>query len=339
MNIHDPFGLPDDPEVGAFAAVLDPAIMQPHLERILKTPCALTAIRVTRLKPKRRAVLEYEVLVDGQQQSLIGKLRAKGADRQTFVLQRNLWNARFSTQNTFVPEPLGLIPELHLMLCQKVKGTGFNQLLENTEAVPHARRVARAIHQLHSLEHIRPARTHTLEGELQILRERLHRVATARPEWKARLERVMLSCDRLASSLPRVQSQLIHRDFYADQVIITNSGACLIDLDLCSLGDPALDIGNFLAHLTEHSLRRHGNPNHLRRLEIAFEHSYLELAPDVSRESMFTYSTLTLARHISLSLELPGRQHTTAALLSLVESRLSNSSAIINHPSEAATWA
>ena len=41
----------------------------------------------------------------------------------------------------------------------------------------------------------------------------------------------------------------IHRDFHEHQVICNGASATLIDFDTIRLGDPAQDIGNFLAHL------------------------------------------------------------------------------------------
>jgi thiamine kinase-like enzyme len=40
-----------------------------------------------------------------------------------------------------------------------------------------------------------------------------------------------------------------HRDFYDKQVLLANGRATLIDFDTYCMADPALDLGNFLAHL------------------------------------------------------------------------------------------
>lgn len=40
-----------------------------------------------------------------------------------------------------------------------------------------------------------------------------------------------------------------HRDFYDKQVLLAKGRATLIDFDTYCMADPALDLGNFLAHL------------------------------------------------------------------------------------------
>jgi len=41
----------------------------------------------------------------------------------------------------------------------------------------------------------------------------------------------------------------IHRDFHDKQILISAKGTVLLDLDTLTLGDPALDVGNYLAHV------------------------------------------------------------------------------------------
>ena len=85
------------------------------------------------------------------------------------------------------------------------------------------------------------------------------------------MSRAMLdACDRLGAGTLKPEPCGIHRDFYADQVIVAGPRICLIDFDLYCEGDPALDIGNFLGHIQEQSLRSLGDPEalaqHLREL-------------------------------------------------------------------------
>lgn len=43
---------------------------------------------------------------------------------------------------------------------------------------------------------------------------------------------------------------LVHNDFYDDQMIVLPDGRIsLVDFEAIALGDPLLDVGNFLAHL------------------------------------------------------------------------------------------
>jgi thiamine kinase-like enzyme len=96
----------------------------------------------------------------------------------------------------------------------------------------------------------------------------------------------------------------------------------LIDFDCFCSGDPGLDVGNFIGHVTEQALREHGNAAALRDVERAMEDRFVELAGEQVRTSVRTYTTLTLARHVYLSAQFPERSHTTERLLELCEQQL-----------------
>ena len=138
---------------------------------------------------------------------------------------------------------------------------------------------------------------------------------------------------RLGAQLPAPRACGIHRDFYPAQVIIGRGGPSgvhaaplgrlwLLDFDLFCLGDPGLDVGNFIGHVTEQALCEHGDPDALRAVETALEERFVELSGEAVRPAVRTYTTLTLARHVYLSTQFPERQHTTEALLALCEQRV-----------------
>jgi thiamine kinase-like enzyme len=70
-------------------------------------------------------------------------------------------------------------------------------------------------------------------------------------------------------------TSLIHRDFYPDQILVDRDRLWLVDLDLCCQGDPALDIGNFIAHITEQSLRQTGDPSAMEQ-EAALREAFIQ---------------------------------------------------------------
>ncbi|MBE9113788.1 phosphotransferase, partial [Nodosilinea sp. LEGE 07298] len=132
---------------------------------------------------------------------------------------------------------------------------------------------------------------------------------------------------------PSTPHSTIHRDFYADQVLVDGDRLWLVDLDLCCQGSPAVDIGNFIAHITEQSLREMGNADALSDREITLKTAYLALvcAPTQTTEASIAlqhdielYTLLTLVRHLHISTRIPSRRPYTEAILKLCETRLSN---------------
>lgn len=331
----DPAVIARDPRMPFLTDALDPAMARRHLARGLAavagdgTELLLGDIRVVRHKTGRRCLIEYDVRLEcrgaaAQELTIIGKARARGADARTESLHRQLRADGFddeSADGISVPEPLGIVPELRMWLQRKVTGEPVTGLLGRADGNPGVRRAADAVQKLHRSA-VRPGHHHGVDEELRILRARLALVALERRGWASRLERVVDRAARLTAFLTSRQPCVIHRDFYPDQVLVARDRVYLLDLDLCCEGDPALDAGNFIAHVTEQSLRTHGDPTTLADREATFRERFLELAGADSRAAVDAYVNLALVRHIYISTLFPERAAFTEPLLELCEERL-----------------
>src|SRR3989441_3732264 len=160
-----------------------------------------------------------------------------------------------------------------------------------------------------------------MADELNILKTRLPAVAPPGSLWGGRIARLLDAADRLGAATPEATTCGIHRDFYADQVIVDDGRLFLLDFDLYCEGNPALDIGNFLGHVTEQSLRTLGDPEALVDQERAMEERFVELC-GVAPAAIRAYATLTLVRHVYLSTLFPERRLFTQSLIELCEARL-----------------
>ena len=338
---------------------------QTRLQAVIPSLRRVVSATVVRHKPGRRALIEYRLDTPTGPLTLLGKLRFKGTDWASYRLQQTLWNQGFaadSPDGISVPEPMGVIPDWHLWLQRKVPGVPATELLPTPAGVPLASCIATLAHKLHQTP-ISTPKTHTLADELHILHERLPLVAQQHPQWEARIAQILNTSDTLTQNsplhlppsphLPLHSSThppcraltLIHRDFYADQVLVDRNRLWLVDLDLCCQGDPALDIGNFIAHITEQSLRQMGNPAAMAEREAALREAFIEaqlssirrsdsgtqpLDPDVRagvqanplRWAIELYTALTLVRHIHISTGIAARRPYTEAILTLCETRI-----------------
>ncbi|WP_414751931.1 phosphotransferase [Anabaena sp. CCY 9910] len=287
--------------------------------------CHVQNVRVIRHKLGRRCLIEYELIDDaGEIITLIGKVRAKGTDFRSYELQKSLWKSGFaddSADGISVPEPVGIIPEWQMWLQRRVEGVTATQILSQTNGIFPAKLIAEAAYKLHQANII-PLRSHRMSDELRILHERIPLVMEQYPQWQRRLERILLASDDLGANTPELKLCGIHRDFYPDQVIINNSRLYLLDLDLYCAGNPAVDIGNFIAHLQEYSLRTVGNSQALQEYENIFKTRFLQLIGDEFSPAIQAYTTLTLVRHIHISTLFPERRPFTETLLNLCEQRL-----------------
>ena len=326
VPVADRFGVSDDPGMPFLSDALDPAAVERQLARWVlgSTPFMLQEVRVARHKPGRRCIIEYGLELDGEPVTLLGKVRAKGLDVICHRITSSLHDAGFgpeSESGISVAETVGSIPAWNMWLQRKVSGSAATELLAQPGGVELARRIARAIHELQRANVPTPRR-HSLEDELRILHERLPLVASANPTWARRIEQVLSVSSRLGAATPSSGFSGIHRDFYPDHVIVNGDRLYIIDLDLYCHGDPALDVGNFAGHLIEQGLRSSGDPEALAQEQQALEDAFCELAGEHVRETVRTYTTLTLVRHIYISTLLPKRRRLTERLLELSERSL-----------------
>jgi len=293
------------------------------------TKANLRSIKKIRHKQGKRCLIEYEIELGRENRSykkikLLGKMHRKGLDKTTFRIQNSFQKAGFDSKSSdkiSLPEAIGVIPEIDMWLQKKIDGIPVINLLVKKDGEKIAGRIAEAIYKVH-LANIPTKRHHTVKKELLILNERLTKIARLNPSLAPRINRVLDECKELVKYLPGTVSVGIHRDFYHDQVLVSGHRIFLLDFDLYCMGDPGLDIGNFVGHLQEFSLRKFGNPNALSRQENALIERFIELSGEFRRTSVEIYTTLTLVRHVSISQQFSDRRQFTEPLLSLCEDRL-----------------
>ena len=322
-----------DPALPWLWAALDPREIERTIAPIVadvapeRGRARMLEAELVRYKPGRRCVVYYEFeheLEIGRRIAVYAKIRARGADLRTQRLLLALEEAGLDHARggrIGVPHPIGAVPELNLSLQLACPGEIVTRTLERADGVRVMERVAEALSALHRAG-VEARRSHSIADELAILRTRLGEAARLAPHRRERIERVLDACCALAGRLEAHPTCGLHRDFYPDQVLVDDTRVTLLDLDLFAAGDPAVDVGNFSGHLIEQSMRTHGEPDRFDALMEAFEEGYLALAPQVPSNSVRTYRILTLARHIHLSMVLPGRAELTGPLLEYCEAEL-----------------
>ena len=315
-----------DPALPLLEQALDPRVATRHFARdaLGVGRWRIDDARLVRHKPGRRCLIEYSLATEADETTiLLGKMRARGADRRGYALQRDLWVSAFgpaAADRIMVSEPVAIVPELGLWLQRKGPGRALTDLLDPA-TVPDAARIALAIAKLHR-SGIPARRKHTMADELRILDERLSSFARRRPEWASRIDALLKAATMLARRAVPAEERGIHRDFYPDHVLVHGDELRILDLDLYSAGDGAVDIGNFLGHVIEHGLRLHGKADFLAAWRADFEAAYCRLAGEVSAVNIRIYELLTLLRLVEISTRIPERRPFTAVLLEDCEHRL-----------------
>jgi len=341
VEVSDPLDAAADPALPTVALAIDPHQAKLHLGRDrlsrLVGPegsASLRAIRVVRHKPGRRCIIEYDLEIARPHTpvelvTIIGKIRFKRFGLSGYRLLSALWDAGFdadSPDGISVPEPIGAVSRFRMWLQRKMPGIPATRALIGSDGVRLAARIAEAARKVHTAG-VPTESSHTITDEMRILHESLDRVEATQPHHARRVRSVRSACERLAARIATSAPVGIHRDLYADQVIVDDARLYVVDFDLYCAGDPALDIGNFVGHITEQSVRTFGRPDALTDREAALADRFCELEGEERRDAVTAYTTLTLARHIYLSTLFPERRPFTAALIDLCEERLAATTA------------
>lgn len=313
--------------------------------RVEPSQLQLHEAHLVRRKPDRRAMVEYTVTINdasGQSElTLLGKIRAKGVDGTAFETCVALRSAGFDERSAVaVPEPVSLVPGLSMWLQRKVDGIPASKLLLGPEAQGVAIRIAEAAWALHRSA-LSPLRSHSASDEIAILEDRLEALASESAAWHRRVEHLVELSRESCSNLSTRPSATIHRDFYPEHVLVERERLWIIDLDQWCLGDPALDIGNFVAHLEELALRKTGNPLSAAAAVEALVDRYVQLAGQSHRVAIEVYTALSLARLVGISRGFEDRRDLTSRLADHAEARFAaiaciNLSQLELHPDMAA---
>lgn len=299
----------DDPGIPALHDALRADVVLPILARV--TGVAAADLPDTRLtteplshKSAQRCTLRYVVTADGAaggRRTVIAKVyRRKVLAQRIHDYMSALRAEAFDGRNaSTIPHPLGVVPELGLALQEHLDGDDLRHPLIAGAAETPLRVTARWLADLHRANAISGLKGKSRSHELDKVDAALLAVGPHLPSRRrADLERLAHRLRRLGAGGDGCAGRMIHRDFYYAHVLCRADGIGVIDFDSLSIGDPALDVGHFLAHLEALGYRRAGDPDRFADGAGLFLESYLEAAPADVRSGVAFFKTYT---HVKLA--------------------------------------
>ncbi len=314
----------NDATFGFLAEAFDPAAARPVLARALGLPVRALHARLLRHRAGRRLLVRFDLDTADGARRVLGKARAKGADRRTQRLMAALRSAGFdedAADGIAVPEPLAVVDRWRMVLHAWVDAPTATSRLAAAQGAERGRladRMAAALAKLHAAQ-VPVPRVHTLEDEFNLLRRQFAVAVADAAHLEPRLRRVAAGCGELLARLRPAAPRPSHRDFYPDQMLVADDRTYLVDLDLVARAHPALDAGNLAAHLIEWALRVEGDP---AALDDVVARATARVGGAASLDGVAVFTTLSLARLVAISRRMPERRDTTDRLLRLVEARL-----------------
>ncbi|GMT41708.1 MAG: hypothetical protein IEMM0002_0119 [bacterium] len=241
-----------------------------------------------RYKPERRYVARMSV--GGKN---IGALKAyteKGYSDSDAGSKNNIKTERFR-----IARQTGCSGKYYVRVFEWLNGCPLGDvLLDGGHSATLLKAVGKAAAELH-LNSVGDAGILTKEMESKRIAEVANGMASLYPAAGKRF----LDCSGKISRqlLARnYRSAFIHGDFYADQILVDGNILGLLDLDRACYGDPAGDLGLFVAHLEREVLRNNLTPETLRRFKEAFCAGYLSVGESSVLEDVDLFTAAGLFR-------------------------------------------
>jgi Ser/Thr protein kinase RdoA (MazF antagonist) len=258
-----------------------PAVLDPALSRWRSGADELCPdgepVRVLRYLSGRRVATLVRTRAGEAVLKIFARPRARGNHRRLRAFEA-------SAAAGLLPRSLAVDDSGHVGLLEFVPGRTLDSV-NGPRLAGAARKAGDALRRIHE-SGTELDRDWTIEDEARQLR------SVAGPQSRATLERVL--AERVPDSAgPAVPS---HRDCYPAQAVLTESGIRFVDADDAAMSPPALDVGNFTAHLTKDAITGSVDPADAKTATEAFLEGYGDHPPQLE-----LWERLSLARLAGLA--------------------------------------
>jgi thiamine kinase-like enzyme len=219
----------------------------------------LPVITPIRYRPKERHVLRYEIhspdAIPGDAKRLYAKLytNAQDAERAFGIAQRVVDWLGANNVGLQGNGPEVMSHENHVIFYPHAPGIPLSQQLHRSRRwlATQLHIIGKALAILHNGPEALKAdlKQNDFAKEAKVVKRASEHIQVLLPETYDKILQILDQTQERYSSLPQEPPTFTHADFKADHLLSTPQGLTLIDFDTCTLTDPALDIGKFLADL------------------------------------------------------------------------------------------
>lgn len=288
-----------DPALSSLDLASDPETMSSLFRGSLpprigsRSDCTVASAEVLKYRRGRRCTIAYELECD-----LTVYVKLFYNDRGQRIRDKMQMLRDACSDQPLIPEPYGYLPDHRMLILQGISGEPLSDLLHDPDGEV-GRRAGTALSDLHACG-ARLPKLWGLANEISVLTRRIDILGRNRPELGNPL--LDLTTELWAREPSDVSGPSpLHRDFYPAQVIAQDGAIAFVDLDDSAMGDPLIDVANFVAHITLLSFKRFTDPNRLAKARRAFLDAYRERNPHMETENLPFFEASTLIRLASLA--------------------------------------
>lgn len=231
-------------------------------------------VRLLSQHRRRRMTLAIALETTSGKRELIGKLHS--TDRaDVYRAMKQISNAGFGPEMEYsIPTPVGYIPELHLLLQERVCGLAATDIFSKgsePEQLITAERCARWLGHFHT--HAPPVGP-TFELTAERLEDWVRRLANPLKALELKARRLSDRVLTTVAALKPAQTCGCHGGYWHQNIILSEARVVAIDWDNHCIGDPARDVAKFIIELEQLALRSFGSTKALDDLIERFCKTY-----------------------------------------------------------------
>jgi hypothetical protein len=219
---------------------------------------------------------------------------------------------RQSNVGNWVANPVAHIEDLDLVIWRAAPGKVLSDSYGGEEEYCRGLCLAgKGLRQFHDAYLLQPrlfsgSQTRTLQDELKLARRYLDLVELLLRNKLSDLAQCLAELEKCVDFMGGFNRRSLHRDYHDNQILLDEEHAVILDLDQVGEGDPAIDVGNFLAHI-DFRLAYHHSAEDVTPYAEEFLSAYGVSPGSALRRRVAFAHAVSLLRNCCLYVFLPGR--------------------------------
>jgi hypothetical protein len=259
----------------------------------------LSYAKLVAYKKGNRGTIQYHVTVGGRPVTVVGKFYPQPTQViRVDAILRGLWGQAFAhSPDLGVPQPLGGVLDLSMLVYVPVEGTPLDDVILAAAPTDAVERTGAWLARLHAAR-LELDRRLQIDTEVANLQAWGAMVARAHPDQGSVAVRLAADLSATASAVQpaaEAANTPVHKDFHYKHVLIDH-GAWVIDFDEVRLGDPMYDVAHFAAHLRLLACRHVDAAARIAAAEDAFLETYVAQSGRALGDSYAWYGAYTCAK-------------------------------------------
>jgi aminoglycoside phosphotransferase (APT) family kinase protein len=275
--------LEEDAEISTLSAVLNPLELSRYLCPVMPAGWGISGdmtVHVLEHHRGNRCTVDITLQTTTGKRELIGKVYAE--DRpEVYRAMRHISQSGFGPEEEFsIPQPLSYVPEMHLLLQEKVQGPLAKEIFlhgSNQSRATAAERCARWLAQFHATDP-QAERTFNLSDHLVSWQRWPQKIATLTRSLADKSYELLRQLQTAASALEGAEVCAGHGSYSHRQIILGESRTVTFDWDGYCLADPSRDVARFIIGLRRLALGRLGSIRALDAAATVFQRAYIAAA-------------------------------------------------------------